>query len=152
MLLASQMSISEQQEPTLPTPAFSSLEDDFQPSMLACTSHQLLLQDTKRTRRETYLAVDELQITGALGIAVAGSVLGTGLVGRVLGHSTVGIHGDKIQGSVQAALVVMLASHFKTQFMGGGFCLTGRLETSTSKANSLPARVNIWYESSLSIR
>lgn len=49
------------------------------------------------------LAVDELQVTGALGVTVASSVPGTGLVAGVLGLATVGVHGDEVQGSVQAA-------------------------------------------------
>jgi len=49
------------------------------------------------------LAVDELQITGALSIAVTGTVLGTGLVALVLGHTTVLVHGDEVQGAVETA-------------------------------------------------
>lgn len=40
----------------------------------------------------TYLAVDELEIPRALGIAVTSSVLGTSLVGGVLLHAAVCIH------------------------------------------------------------
>ena len=50
-----------------------------------------------------YLAVDELQITRALGVTVAGSVLGTSLVALVLALSTIGVHRNEVQGSVQAA-------------------------------------------------
>jgi len=68
------------------------------------------------------LAADELEITSALGVAVLVSrvspvwrfkainsthscaVFGTSLVGRVLGHATILVHGDKVQGRVQAAL------------------------------------------------
>lgn len=49
------------------------------------------------------LAVDELQVTRALSITVASSVLSTSLVASVLGLATVGVHGDEVQGSVQAA-------------------------------------------------
>lgn len=52
----------------------------------------------------TYLAANELQISGALGIAVAGTVLCTGLVGRVLGHASVLVHSDEVEGSIQTAL------------------------------------------------
>ena len=49
------------------------------------------------------LAVDELEITRALGIAVAGTVLGAGLVARVLGLATVLVHRDKVQGTIETA-------------------------------------------------
>lgn len=52
------------------------------------------------------LAVDELQVARTLAVAVAGSVLGTRQVGWVLGQAAVGIHGDEIEGSVEAALYV----------------------------------------------
>jgi len=48
-------------------------------------------------------AVDELDVTGALSIAVTGTVLGTGLVAAVLGDTTVKVHGDEVQGTVEAA-------------------------------------------------
>lgn len=51
----------------------------------------------------THLAVDELQIPRALRITVTGSVFGTGFVARVPGHATIGIHGDKVESSVQSA-------------------------------------------------
>lgn len=53
--------------------------------------------------KKTYLAVDELQIPRALRITVTSSVLGTGIVARVPGQATVGIHGDKVESSVQSA-------------------------------------------------
>lgn len=49
------------------------------------------------------LAVDELQVTGTLGVTVARAVLGAGLVVLVLGHATVGVHGDKVESAVQTA-------------------------------------------------
>lgn len=50
------------------------------------------------------LAVNELEVAGTLAVAVAGSVGGTGLVGRELGHAAISIHGDEVQGAVQTAL------------------------------------------------
>lgn len=55
------------------------------------------------TSIKTHLAVDELQITRALRIAIASSVLGTCLVPRVLSQATIGIHGDKVQSSIESA-------------------------------------------------
>lgn len=46
---------------------------------------------------------DELHVVWALSIAVTGTVLGTSLVGWVLGHTTVLVHLDKVQGSVDTA-------------------------------------------------
>lgn len=51
----------------------------------------------------TYNTVDELDIAGALRVAVSGTVLGTSLVGRELGKTTVEVHGDEVQSAVQAA-------------------------------------------------
>lgn len=51
-------------------------------------------------RRITYQAVDELEVTGALAVAVSRSVLGTSSVGGVLGHATVGVHGNKVHSTV----------------------------------------------------
>lgn len=47
--------------------------------------------------------VDELEITGALSVAVTGAVLGTSLVVGVLGLSTIKIHGDEVEGAVKTA-------------------------------------------------
>lgn len=47
------------------------------------------------------LTVDKLQVVRALGIAVTSSVFGTGLVGRVLGHTAVLVHLDEIEGTVK---------------------------------------------------
>lgn len=49
----------------------------------------------------THLSVDELQITGALSIAVAGTIPGSGLVRRGLGFSAILVHGDEVQGTVE---------------------------------------------------
>lgn len=51
-----------------------------------------------------YLAANELQISGALGIAVAGTVLCTSLVGRVLARASVLVHSDEVESSIQTAL------------------------------------------------
>ena len=39
----------------------------------------------------------------ALSIAITCSVLGTGLVGRVFGHTTISVHLDEVDSTVQAA-------------------------------------------------
>ena len=49
------------------------------------------------------LAVNELKVVRALGIAVAGTVLGAGVVGVVLGHATILFHGDKVKSAIEAA-------------------------------------------------
>jgi len=48
------------------------------------------------------LAVDELDVVGALRIAVTGSVLGTGLVVALV-HATISGHLDEVQSTVQTA-------------------------------------------------
>ena len=50
----------------------------------------------------TYLTVDELQVTRALRVTVSGTVLGTSGVVGVLGHATIGVHGNEVQSSVQS--------------------------------------------------
>lgn len=60
-------------------------------------------------RRSTYQAVDELEVTGALAVAVSRSVLGTSSVGGVLGHATVGIHGNEVHSTVQTALYLVVS-------------------------------------------
>ena len=52
---------------------------------------------------DTHLSVDELQVARALRVTVTGTVLGTSLVAIVLGQTTVGVHGDEVQGSVETA-------------------------------------------------
>lgn len=49
------------------------------------------------------LAVDELEVTRTLRVAVARAVLSTSLVRGVLCHATVGIHGDKVECGIEAA-------------------------------------------------
>ena len=51
------------------------------------------------------LAVDELEIPRALGVAVAGAVLGTCLVAGILLHAAILVHGNEVEGSVEAASV-----------------------------------------------
>ena len=48
-------------------------------------------------------SIDELQVLRALSIAVSSSVLGTGLVGGVLGETTILVHLGEVESSVQAA-------------------------------------------------
>ena len=49
------------------------------------------------------LAIDELQVARALRIAVAGTILGTGLVARVFRNAALFVHRHKVQGSVETA-------------------------------------------------
>lgn len=52
----------------------------------------------------TYLATDELEITGTLCIAVTRTVLGTSGVCGVAAHTTIGLHGDEVESAVDTAL------------------------------------------------
>lgn len=49
-------------------------------------------------------AAEELEVTGALGVAVTGTVLGTGLVVGLAALATVRGHGDEVESRVQTAL------------------------------------------------
>ena len=68
-----------------------------------------------------YLAVDEFKISWALEVAVSRSILGACFVCWVLGHATVGVHGDKVQSAVEPTRELrdidvkgeFLASHLK---------------------------------------
>lgn len=51
----------------------------------------------------THLSGDELEVSRALSITVTGTKLGTSLVGWVLGKTTIGVHLDKVQGTVDTA-------------------------------------------------
>jgi hypothetical protein len=87
----------------------------------------------------TYRAIDEFKISRALRIAVPGPVLGTGLITRVLGHSSIGVHRDEIEGTIESALWAWSAGsalefgdmYQSTEWVHG---LTGNWDTSTSKA------------------
>lgn len=48
-------------------------------------------------------AIDELQVAGALRVAVSGTVFGAGLVARVLRGAAVSVHGDEVQRAVETA-------------------------------------------------
>lgn len=50
-----------------------------------------------------YLAIDELDIVGALGIAVSGPVLGASLVVGEFGFTTISSHLDKVHGTIETA-------------------------------------------------
>lgn len=91
----------------------------------------------------TYHSVDELEVTRALRVAVSSTILGSSGVGRVLGHATIGVHGDEVQRTVEAALSFLfsLHSHRKASHR----ILTGSLLRSTSKENSLFSRVKSLY-------
>ena len=55
-------------------------------------------------QRFIYLATDELQVTGALGVAVTSTILGTSLVGGVARHATILLHSDEVEGTIETAL------------------------------------------------
>lgn len=97
----------------------------------------------------TYLAVDELQITGALAVAVSSSVLGSSRVGGVLGHAAISVHGDKVHGAIETALCIVSSHQADVSQL---LRLTGSWLRSTSKANSLPMGENKWYLDAESIR
>lgn len=52
--------------------------------------------------KKTYLAVDELEITRTLGVAISSSVFSSSLVGGVLLQAAVCVHGDEVERTVQA--------------------------------------------------
>ena len=49
------------------------------------------------------LTSDELDVVGALSVTVTSTVLGSGLVARVLGHATISIECSEVEGTVEAA-------------------------------------------------
>jgi hypothetical protein len=55
------------------------------------------------SEKKTYHTVDELDISGALRIAVASSVLGTSLVVGVFGLATISVHLDEVESTVKTA-------------------------------------------------
>lgn len=57
------------------------------------------------TKIDTYKTINPLDVARALGVAVAGSVLGTSLVGRELAQTTVSGHGDKVDSSVETTAI-----------------------------------------------
>jgi len=59
------------------------------------------------------LAVDELDVSGALAVAVTRAVLGAGLVGGKLGQATVLVHLGEVDSTVQAAAVIWLDKRTK---------------------------------------
>jgi hypothetical protein len=94
------MSISLQQEPYAPVPAFTSLVDAVQLTELAYVN---VNHYPVSIFEQTNLSVDELDVLRTLSITVSGTILGTGLVARVLGHSSIGIHLSEVQSTVQSA-------------------------------------------------
>ena len=52
---------------------------------------------------EVTLTTNPLEVTGALGVTVTETVLSTGLVAREATHTTIGLHGDEVEGAVHAA-------------------------------------------------
>ena len=50
-----------------------------------------------------YLAIDELDVLRALSVAVASSVLGTSLVAGIFRQTTIGVHLDEVQSTVETA-------------------------------------------------
>jgi len=89
-----------QQAPKLPTPEL--VEVPVHPTLLAWKERNVST-DFAKTIIITYHAVNELEITGALRVAVSSSVLGTRLVGGVLGHATIKVHLGEVDGTVQTA-------------------------------------------------
>ena len=100
-------------------------------------------------REETHETVDELQVTGALGVTVTSSVFGTSSVAGVSGHSTISLHGDEVESTVKTTgeggevniegeLVVEEVEHLvgflvlhqvhAGSDVGGGFTLSDELE------------------------
>lgn len=51
----------------------------------------------------SHLAGNKLEISGALSITVACAIGCSGLVGRILGKTAIGVHLDKVQGAVNTA-------------------------------------------------
>ena len=56
----------------------------------------------KEQKEASHLAVDELEITRALRVAVTRAILGSCLVTRVLTHATISVHLDEVEGTVDA--------------------------------------------------
>ena len=56
--------------------------------------------------RKTRLSVDELDVVRTLRVAVTGTVLGTSFVVGELGHTTILVHLDEVDGTVQATTEV----------------------------------------------
>ena len=52
---------------------------------------------------DSSLAVDELKVARALGIAVSYAVLSSGFVIRVLGQAATFVHEDEVEGSIETA-------------------------------------------------
>lgn len=52
--------------------------------------------------RDTNLAVNELHVMGALSITISSSVLGSSLVCRVLGHTTISVHSCEVESTVKS--------------------------------------------------
>lgn len=77
-----------------------------QPSTLACNEKEGVCQQRPRLvkiGRHAYLAVDELDVARALRVAVAGTVLGTSLVGREARQAAVLVHLRQVERAVEAA-------------------------------------------------
>ena len=64
---------------------------------------QVSERSTKDENMSPHLAGNELEISGALSITITCSVRSSSLVGRVLGKATIGVHLDKVQGTVDTA-------------------------------------------------
>jgi len=92
------------------------------------------LRPTKDEESSTHLAGNELEVSGALGVTVTCTVRSSSLVGRVLGKTTIGVHLDKVQGTVDTAAWKMgQLAIFRCSPHPG---YLPRPETSTSKVNS----------------
>lgn len=90
----------------------------------------------------SYFSVNKLQVAWALAVTVTCSVRSSGFVGG--GQATIRGHRHKVQRPVESTLAnsqCAILFHLEIHRL----LLTGRLETSTSKVNSLPKRLNSWY-------
>jgi hypothetical protein len=119
MEFASQISISLQQEPYSPVPAFGLLADAFHPTELACDAvrtvfqPEVLKRDPQRKllsrdpewscKRSTYNTVNELNVLRTLSITVPSSIVGTCLVSGPSSYSSVSIHLGEVKSAVQSA-------------------------------------------------
>lgn len=88
-----------------PTPALGSLLDGRQPSTLALPPTNLR---SRAHCASQYCSLGQSRLARGTqrrgGSTYTGAVLGAGLVGRVLGHATILVHGHKVEGRVEAAL------------------------------------------------
>lgn len=137
--LASQMSISAQHEPWPPTPVLTLLEEGTHPSTLPCTSCQDIVI-SPRISALTHLAVDPFQITRALGITIADTILGSSFVIWVSSNSTICGHAGEVEGSIETTWKPRHIDVEGEFFVEEVECLGHRLASGDSLAFNLGAR------------